>query len=853
MSRTSTRTGPTTPTSGVALTTWGLARASLRHNRRGVAGVFIAVLVASMLVTALGVLLESGLRGGTPPHRLAGADVVVGAPQSLPIPGDMSEAFAERATLPADVVADVSAVDGVERAVGDLTVPLTTAAHEEVEAHGWSSAALTPYTLTAGEEPRRPGDVVVDGSFGVARGDTLTLAHGGTVTEYDVVGTVDGGAPAPQGVGDDGAPSGTVFLTDDRAAQLWPREGEVALVGVRAEDGVDAEALAERIAAAVPDAEVYTGDRRGDVESTDAYGARGMLTALSASFAGTALLVAVFVVANTLALSVAQRRREFALLKAVGTTRGQVHAMIAREVTLVAGLAALLGAGPGYWLASFLGEQFAGAGVIPASFVLARSPLPALAAVLLSVVTALGAAAVAARRPAAIEPVDALRESVVETPALGRVRILTSVVLAVLGLGASLAPLVLPGLGGVVVVASAALVLVIAAGLAGPWIVERLLHVLGPVLRRSRSASVVLADANARGFTRRLSSAVVPLALAIALGSVQLFTPTTVAAEAARQASDGTVADLVVAAPASGISDAVAGEVAALPGVEAVTAVTTSEALVTTELVDDEALAERIGVQGVDPATVDQTLDLGVTGGDLERLAEPGTVALSTESARSLGADEGEEVTFHLGDGAPTTATVVATYERGLGFGDVTMDGAVLRAHTTTGLADHLLVATSSPDGAGVADAVAALGLVAQDRDELAAVASDVTTGDEWVSLLALLVILGYVGLAVVNTLVMATAERRGEFDLLRLVGSTDRQVRRMAGVESLLVVGMAVVIGTAIAIPPLAGIALGVSGLPFPTIAPVPYLLIVGVTALLGVASIAVPTRLALRAPLGG
>lgn len=854
-----TSTRPTTPTTTATsaptrgktmLTTWGLARSSIRHNRRGFVGVFIAVLCASLLVTALGVLLESGIRGGTPPHRLAGADVVVGAPQAMPVPGDVGEAYPERVPLPADLVAQVAAVEGVERAVGDVTVPLTTAEHAEVEAHGWASAVLTPYTLTAGDEPRGPGDVVVDDSFGVAPGERLVLAHGGTPTEYTVTGTADGGAPAPRGVGDV-APVPTVFLTDDRAAELAPGNGQVALVGVLAQDGVDADALADSLTAALLGIEVYTGDGRGEVESTDAFGARGQLSALSASFAGTALLISVFVVANTLSLSVAQRRREFALLKAVGTTRGQIHGMITREVALVAGVAALIGAGPGYWLASYLGQEFAGGGLIPGSFVLAFSPIPAVAAVLLSILTALAASAVAARRPAAIEPVDALRESVVETPTLGRGRIITALVLFVLGLAASMAPLFVPGMGGMLFAGSAALVLVVAAGMAGPWLVERTLHLLGPVLRRSRSASVVLADSNARGYTRRLSAVVVPLSLAVALGSVQLFTPTTIAAEAARQSSEGSVADLVVVAPAGGISDALADDVAALPGVDAVTAVTRSEALITTEIVAGEAMAGRLGLLGIDPTTVSATLDLDVTTGDLARLAEPGTVALSTEGARSLGADMGEEITFNLGDGALMTATVVATFERSLGFGDVAIDGDVLRDHTTTGLADHLLVTTSSPDD--VTAAAAELGLVAQDQEVLDAAAADVGAGEDWVGLLILLVILGYVGLAVVNTLVMATAERRREFDLLRLIGSTDRQVRRMTGVESLLVVGIAVTVGTAIALPPLAGIALGVSGQPMPTIAPVPYLIVVGVTVLLGVLSIAVPTRLALRAPLGG
>jgi len=213
-----------------------------------------------------------------------------------------------------------------------------------------------------------------------------------------------------------------------------------------------------------------------------------------------------------------------------------------------------------------------------------------------------------------------------------------------------------------------------------------------------------------------------------------------------------------------------------------------------------------------------------------------------------MGARVGTSVTVRLGDGATLTATVVALYGRGLGFGDVTLANDVVRAHTSTGLDDSLLVASDAAHRDEVTRQIASWGLVVQDRDSLAAAGSAERDAQSWVNVIALLVVLGYVALAVVNTLSMATAARRPEFTLLHLIGSTGRQIRLMMRVEAVLVVTIAVVVGTLIAIPPLVGVAVGLSGRPLPTVPTLTYLAIIGSTVIVGMASIAVPTRTALR-----
>ncbi|MCQ2002241.1 ABC transporter permease [Arthrobacter zhaoxinii] len=820
---------------------WTLAQASIRHHRGGFAGVFVAVFLCAALITAMGVLIESGTRGGIAPQRLQGADVVVGAPQAHPVVEDMDAPFAERVLLPADVVDEIAAVPGVDRAVGTIDLPLATTDGTAVSAAAWDSAALTPYTLTAGEAPSGTAEVVADASFGVDPGSTLILTHGGEATEY----TVSGLAAAEAGV--DTGPA--AFLSTAGAGALWPHGDTVATVGVIAESGVRPTQLSADIEAQVADVVGYTGDRRGDVENLGGSAARSTLLLLSGSLAGVAVMTAVFVTAGTLSLSIMARRREFAMLRAVGAGANQTLGLVMREVLLVSGAAAVLGAAPGYLLAGFLGQQFAAGGVLPETFVLAFSPLPALAAVAVSITAAVGASLVSARGTVRAAPTAALRDSVTEASRLGRGRVITGLSLLGAGLFAALVPVALPGTAGLASAASSILLLMIGAGLLGPWLVTAALKLVQPLVRRSPSASLALAQANASAFPRRLASGIVPLALAIALGSVQFFMPATVATEAERQSRDGVVAGYLVSAPGTGVSQELAEEVADLPGVEATSPVARSAVLAKAGFAGMEDGVQPYAIQGLAPQELDGTLDLDVTQGSLDRLAEPGTVALSADLAREAGTSVGEDFAFYYGDGTEATAAVVATYERGLGFGDVAVANETLRSHTTTGLNDYLLV-TAEPDAdpGELAAAVDGLGLTLLDKEELGAAGAAERNADSWASVIAMLVLLGYLAVSVVNTLVMATARRRPEMMLLRSLGASDTQLRRMTGAESLLIVAAAVVIGTVLALPPLIGIAVSVSGLPLPTIVPAVYLGLAGATAALGFGSIAVATRTALR-----
>ncbi|MDQ6523095.1 FtsX-like permease family protein [Nocardioides sp. LHD-245] len=811
-----------------------LVRADLRRNRSSFAGVALAILVATMVVTGLGVLVESGIRGGLAPQRYAGAPLVVTGKQSVPVPEDLAIGLAERA--PAPDASLIAAVPGVTRVVADLTVPLLEtregAPIGPVEAHPWGATRLTPYSLTEGREPAAADEVaMVAGSAAV--GDHVTLAHGGVRASYQVVGLV--------------SPATTVdrarhaFLTSARIAELDPHDGAAQALGVFTEG--DPDRLADRIRERHPDLTVATGSARGDAEFLDSGSSRATLVAIGSAFAGTSLLVALFIVAGTLSLSVQSRRREFALLRAVGALPRQVHALVAREVLVIAGVAALLGVGPGYLLAGVLQRAFVSGEVIPGDFALAYGPLPAVGAVLVVLLTAWAAARLAARRPANLDPVAALREGATGPTAMGTVRIVIGVVIVAAGLVLSLIPIWVRGEAAAGASASAALVLIIGAAVLGPWLVAVAVRAAQAALGRT-SPAAFLATANGRANSRRLAGAVTPIALGIALGLVQLGAPAIVADEAAVQATEGVTADLRVVVPA-GLSAPALDAVADLPSVTAVSPVTISQAILDHRTFDGTLERSDQVLQGVDPATSDDVLDLRVREGALDALAGAGQVALSTDAARSLGVGVGDEVTGRFGDGAPLRAGVVAIYERGLGFGGVTMDEATVRSHTTAGLASFALVASDDPSAARAA--VGDLGLPVADGSGEAA-GADAQAQQGWVNLIALFVILGYIAIAVVNTLAMATGERSREFALMQLVGATRGQVRAMMRLESVLVASIAALLGIGLALPPLVGISIGISGEPLPSLDLLGSATVVAGMAALALISLGVATRAALR-----
>ncbi|MFI8965663.1 FtsX-like permease family protein [Streptomyces sp. NPDC053493] len=801
----------------------GLARAAVRFKPSSFVGTFVALLLAAAVVSGCGLLLQTGLTASVPPGRYAGAPVVVAADQRVHTTVDrggeretVHAAVPDRARLDASLVRTVAGVPGVAHAAADVSYPVRDASGAPLTASGWGSAALTGTRLATGRAPG-PGEAVAGG--GHARvGQRITLDTPAGRTTLTVSGTTT---------------EAGVLLSDAQALALSGRPRLVDAVVVRPEDGTAPGTLAEALDRALHGrAEVYTGDRRSLAEGAELPAAKELLTALGGSFGGTATLVAVFTAAGTVALSVSQRAREFALLRAIGATPRQLRRSIATESLLLAPLAGALGCLPGLALATWWFGQLQDKGAVPPGVRLDTGPLPFCAAVLAVVLTALAGGLVAARRPARIPPGSALAEAQTERRAAGPVR--TAFGVAALAGGTVLAGVAaaLSGEDAAHAALGVVMLFMLAVALLGPLVARLCAALFGLPLRASGAAGH-LAAANSRGNARRLASAITPIVLAMAFASTLVFLHTSTDRATEHQQRAGVVADHVVTAPAGLPVDA-AERAARLPGVTAAVTVQHTGVL----LPDGDAGFRGATAQAVsaDPTPV---LDLDVRTGSLAAL-RPGTVAVDAHLADATGVRPGQRLDLRLPDGRPASPRVVATYGRGLGLAEITLPAADLAGHVTAPYAGELLVRGGRPA------ALAALGTVTDAAGRAAAQSRDRAL-NAWANTTMAAVLGGFAAVAAVNTLVMTVLDRRRELRTLRLVGTTRRQVLRMIRWESLLVSLAGLALGTGIALATLVPMTHGLTG-EGPYIPPLLYGSFAGATVLLGLAATALPARAALR-----
>lgn len=523
-----------------------------------------------------------------------------------------------------------------------------------------------------------------------------------------------------------------------------------------------------------------------------------LLTTVAGSFAGTAILVVVLVVASTFASALRQRQAQFALLRAVGATPTQVRAMVTAEVAIVFALAAPLGAIPGLFAGNLLLPLLSSSGVVPAGLVLTISALPVLGVLVLLFPTALLAARLAARQVTKVSPTAAVRGADAESAQLSRGRSISAVVLLAAGLMTASVPFLVPGTIGSATGATSAFLLVAAAALGGPAIVGAMARRAARATSSSRFAAAMLAAVNSRGFSRRLTAAIIPLALLLSLGTVQTGVNATVVEASGIQLRDGLGSSLVVTAP-KGVTASQLAAVSSTPGINAVVGSSTVAAEVGTDDQGDLSWEQT----GIRVLTGDSAglIDAKVTSGSLDDLTGPATIAVSSDGFRSLG----DSVQMRFGS-KELTATVVAVYERGLGFGEYIMLDSSLPASVRPVASDMLLVS-------GSAD-LTSLGLKTSSVDEYADAAVAGAAAQQQLGAILLFVLIFFVAIAAANTLVMLTRARAAEFALLRRIGATRGQLGSMIAIESGFVMLMALVIGTLAVLPALVGVAYGLLGI---------------------------------------
>lgn len=802
----------------------GIALRTLRYRAGGFVATFVVLFVGIAVLLACGGLMETGVRTVIPPQRLAAAPIVVAGDQRYDLPvEDETVTLSERVRLDAGMADSIGRLPGVERVVPDRSFPAAITGDGGARSvsgtergHSWESAALAPYRLSTGNAPMRNGEVVLDdvtaGRLDAGPGSEIEIAVLGGARTFTVTGIATTGRAMA---------TDAVFFAPGAAADLTRTPDQVDAFGVLPAAGTDVAALRARIDEAVrgEHASTLTGDDRGVVEFGQVTEDGELLVVLAAVFGGLAVQIVVFVVASTLALAVQQRRRELAVLRALGATPKQLSRMIRVEAMTVGVLAAALAIVPGGLLGEWLFNRLTGFGVVPPVFTFHQGVFPAVVAVVVGLCAAWAAAVFAGRHARRTRPVEAMQELVTSarwlTPSrlwLGVSCLVSAAVLAYLSLTVLSGPVAASTAGPAVTCVAAAV------GLFAPGITRMLNAVLGRPVRAVTGLPGYLATLNARARWLPMAGAVTPVVLATSLAIFMLYFQTTQTAAAEKAYTDSLVTDAVVEAPAGDVTDDLVSRVAAVPGAGAASAFVTSSGYVEQPPHPDQD-DDGVPLNGISTGSMWRA---DVLAGDLSGLRD-NTVALPGELAGQLGVAVGDDITMRLGDGADVTLRVVATL-RTTEAGAALLPADTLAPHTTAGGVTRILVTAApgtSPDDlrAALADEVAGQpGLSVAGRDSLAGAYMAREEANAWVNYLVVGLFLVYAAISMVNTLVLATAHRRREFGLQRLIGSTRGQVMRMMTVEALLVAVIGCVLGTLAAATMLVPFSVAAAGSPIPS-----------------------------------
>ncbi|WP_031065555.1 ABC transporter permease [Streptomyces sp. NRRL WC-3742] len=835
-----------------------LAIAGLRLRWASFVGSFVALAFGvALLATSILVIAATASVPDQGRQRFSEAPVLVTANLSVDYPTARGELEATQvATQPGLPAPLIAAVAGTGRTVEDRTFYAQLADGPRTQVgRAWSAAALGGYRLSAGTAPAADDQIVIGGGSPEQVGRRVRFV------------TADGPHTATvSGVTEAEAFEHAVFFTDAQAARFCPAVGVLAAFG-SAEDVrrvVDA-AGGEKVARVLTGADrrqtdphyIEVSHRLEDVQTP-----LGLSAAVSS---GTA----VFVVGGTFALSIAQRRRELALLRLVGATRRQMRALVHREALVVGLLASAAGCALGAAGVAPAARWLVDHDMVPADFTVPVTWWGLLIAAVTGLLTAMGGVVLSSLKAGLVRPAEALVEADAEhrSPLVLAFRWVTG--LLVLGTSTAAVWIVAHYWPDAPANAadSLALLLGVVAGcvllasvLAGP--VVRLLTLLPACAARLRGlpaeegGGTVWATARQSALTafRRTAATATPVVLIVSfagclLGSIDTVNRSQVSETRSRLAA----ADFVVTpAGTPGLSRAVVDRVGAVPGVRAV-AVTPTALMAGVD--DGEALVP-FRAATADPAALAEVDRLPLVAGSLADL-RPGSVVLSRTWPGSPRV--GDQVPVLLADGTPRTLRVAALLGTGAETTQawVTAPEAVTSGITGPALAQQIdvrLLPGTDPRQASNAlrAAVDGLGARLATPEEVWSSSADATEKEAWNALLMILgLTICYAAVALANSLVMTVTDRRREFALMRLAGATRTQVLRTVAVETLLSVAAGTVLGVIGTLISVGGSWSTLTDLVGPTPAVIPWTVmatLAGGCAAIALLAALLPTTLALR-----
>ncbi|MGW4894891.1 ABC transporter permease [Kitasatospora sp. NPDC004240] len=665
------------------------------------------------------------------------------------------------------------------------------------------------YPLVEGRGPQNAQEIALDARTaekgGYHVGDIVRVAVNGPVMELRLSGTLRSNDPRVTA-------GGSLAAFDTATAQrIYLSAGRFSEIDVKGAPGADDTALLEAVRKALPkhdSIEARTGrELAAEQDRMIELGTKGLSTALLV-FAGIALFVGVFIIANTFTMLIAQRTKELALLRAVGASRKQITRSVLIEALLVGLTASLAGLVAGVGIA--VGLQSLLNGPMEANLPdgpLMIAPSTVLSTLAVGVLVTVLAAWLPARRASRIAPVSAMSSA--EQPATQkslRVRNAIGALFAAAGTasllaGASSREVKLVGLG--------AGALLIGVFVLTPLLSRPLIALFSPVLRRLYGMPGKLAGENAVRNPRRTAAT----ASALTIGVTLITALTVVGASVNKAADEATASDLkadyqVSMANFSMLSPEVATQIARAPGVAAVSAMRGMPV----EVRDGKkGNGGEVGGDGhwltaVDAGTIDRLATLKLKDGAADALKQ-GKLLITVGYSERTGLKLGDTLTVTYPDGEAGSLGIGGVIENGTALSGLIAPEAVVGPHAApgTGLDKVLVKGTDGPDGKlkqSLRDATGGNPLIevkgekdikAENRQMVTAVLNMMY------GLLGMSVVIAVLG--VVNTMAMSVFERRREIGMLRAIGLDRRGIGRMVRLESLVIALFGGVVGVALGI----------------------------------------------------
>jgi putative ABC transport system permease protein len=764
-----------------------------------------------------------------------------------------------RGPISASVLDDVRAVDGVRAAEGSVTgyALLTDNDGQAITTNG--GAPTNGYSMPADEQlrgdvellsghaPTGSDEVVIDATSAekhdIALGSSIKVLFQGPTREFTVVGTVGYG----DGVKDLGGTT-SAYFDPTTAQRVLGTPGMFDTIDVSADPGMSPTALAHRLSSVLPQgAEAVTGATVAK-ENADATKSNfAIVGIIFGAFAGIALFVGSFIIWNTFTMTVTQRLREIALLRAIGARRRQVMSSLVLEAVALGVTASAIGVGLGLGVAKGLKALMDAVGLALPFTSLQVEPRAVWLPILVGTVVTVVAALVPAWRATRVLPIEALRDSAPgsERPSVRRTVI--GVALVAAGAGGMLSALY--GDAGMKLFGGGLLAALVGVMVALPVAVRPMASAIAAPLK-VRGLPGELAKQNATRNPRRTAATAAALMIGLTLVVSMGVFASSLKASFGDVVSEQTTADLFIATSsttAPGFSPAAVEAARTVPGVDVVSANGWGE-------------ARFAGTDGsfsaVDPATAGQVMNLEVSQGSVSDLGKDGVV-VGKSAADAHGWKLGDTIKAEFAASGTHRLHVVGVYDgKGWIGDDYILSIAEQNAFAGPQLVSTALVtvkdgADAATVQAGIADALAdhpdaqVLDQAGYEKVASGFIDTLLTFVTVMLGLAVLIALLG-----IVNTLALSVFERTRELGLLRAVGMTRGQVRAMVRWESAVISLIGAVTGAALGI----GIGLALSqalkdegikaiSIPVPQVA-----LYVALAAVAGVLAAVGPARSAAR-----